>query len=66
LIAGKWYCDDCGPEHAIMNPGKNLWDFETSHFTGQRTHVRSLRHLDELCKAHGVSNFARENNTANW
>lgn len=66
LIGGKWYCHECGPEAVVANPGKNLWDFETTHFNGERTHVRSLNHLRQLEKKFGVSNHAANNYERSW
>ncbi len=63
----EWYCEDCyAGSRVAFSDGKNLWDFTTTHFTGERVHIRSRNHLDELCKRHGVSNHARENNERNW
>lgn len=62
----KFYCVDCFAVRAVFNDGKNLWDFETTHFTGDRVHVRSRSHLDQLCRQHGVSNHAREHMERNW
>ena len=63
---GKTYCEECFRVEVQMNGARNLWDFETTHFTGERVHVRSRTHLDQLCKQHGVSNFARENMERSW
>ena len=66
FVNGKEYCLECSANLSVPNSGKNLWDFTTSHFTGHPVHVKSRNHLDQLCKQHGVSNFARENNERNW
>ena len=62
MVGGKWYCyPGCAENLAVMSSGKNLWDFTTTHFTGYPVHVKSGAHLDQLCRQHGVSNHAREN-----
>lgn len=69
FVAGKWYCQQCAEwagTGAVMNAGKNLWDFTTTHFNGHPIHVRSGAHLDQLCRQFGVSNHARENMERNW
>lgn len=69
FVAGKWYCVDCAEwagNGVVMSPGKNLWDFKTTHFNGKEIHVKSGAHLDQLCREHGVSNHARENYERNW
>lgn len=68
FVGGKWYCADCAEwaGGVIMNSGKNLWDFTTTHMTGQPIHVRSLAHLRQLEKQHGVSNFAANHDQRNW
>lgn len=63
---GKTYCEDCFTVRNTLNDGKNLWDFTTTHFDGHPVHVRSGRHLDQLCRQHGVSNHARENYERHW
>lgn len=62
----KWFCIDCFHPEVVLSPGKNLWDFTTTHFTGYPVHVRSGGHLDQLCRQHGVSNHAREHMERNW
>ena len=66
FVRGEWWCDECAASVIVFNDGKNLWDFTTTHFTGERVHIRSRSHLDELCRKHGVSNFARENYERSW
>jgi rubredoxin len=67
LVGKDWLCPKCTDGSGVLkNAGKNLWDFTTSNFNGQPIHVKSGRHLDQLCKQFGVSNFARENYTRNW
>lgn len=69
LVGGKWYCLECAEwagTGAIMNGAKNLWDFTTTHFNGQPIHVKNGKHLDQICRQFGVSNFARENYERSW
>lgn len=61
-----FFCKDCFYTPAIMNPGKNLWEFTTTHFTGQPIHVKSLNHLRELEKQYGVSNHAANHMERQW
>lgn len=58
---GKWYCDGCFTVATVAEPGRNLWDFTTTHFTGERTHVKSLGHLRQLEKQYGCSNQLANN-----
>ena len=59
---GKWYCEDCVHLQYQLNPGRNLWDFETSHLSSDPSkgpvHVKSLHHLRQLEKEHGVVSVA--------
>lgn len=61
-----FYCKDCFHTPAIMNPGKNLWEFTTTHFTGEPVHVKSLAHLRQLEKQYGVSNHAANHMESGW
>lgn len=67
LIGGKWYCSDCAEWAGVLpNSGKNLWDFTTTHLTGQPIHVKSLNHLRQLEREHGVSSHAANYMERNW
>jgi hypothetical protein len=69
FIGGKWYCQECAEwagTGAVMNPGKNLWDFTTTHFNGHPVRVKSLQHLRTLEKQFGVSNHAANFDTRHW
>lgn len=61
-----FFCEDCFYWRPQLNDCKNLWDFTTTHFNGEKIHVRDGAHLDQLCKQFGVSNQARENMERNW
>jgi hypothetical protein len=64
---GGFYCPECfraGPP--VMNSAKNLWDFTTTHFNGEKIHVRDAAHLQRLEKQFGVSNQAFHNDHAHW
>jgi hypothetical protein len=61
-----FFCDDCFFVKPLLSDCKNLWEFDTTHFNGQKIHVRDRNHLDLLCKQFGVSNHAREFNRSNW
>lgn len=61
-----FFCDECFHEVPVSTPGKNLWDFTTTHLTGKPIHITSVRQLDRLCRQYGVSNQAREMNQSNW
>lgn len=62
----KTFCEDCFHVQAVMSSAKNLWNFTTTHFTGEKVHVRNGAHLDQLCRQHGVSNHAREHYERSW
>lgn len=66
LVAGKWYCRDCSENVTVMNLGRNLWDFTTTHFNGEPVRVKSLGHLRVLEKRFGVSNFAANYDSSKW
>ena len=61
-----WFCKDCFYVPAVLNPGKNLWEFTTSHFTGQPIQVKGLEHLRQLEKEYGCSNHVANNMEKNW
>lgn len=62
-----FYCDDCfNAAPPVLDGCKNLWDFTTTHFNGEKIHVTDGAHLDRLCKQFGVSNHAREHYKSNW
>jgi hypothetical protein len=58
---GQWYCDGCFQVQIVGNEGKDLWNFTTTHFTGEKTHVKSLGHLRQLEKQYGCSNQLANN-----
>ena len=67
MVGGKWYCyPGCAENLAVMNPGKALWDFTTTHFDGHPRKVKSLGHLRQLERQFGVSNWAANNMEKNW
>lgn len=61
-----FFCKECFSVPAILNGCKNLWEFDTTHFNGEKIHVRDARHLQELEKQYGVSNQAFHNDQAHW
>ena len=61
-----FFCDDCFWVKPVLDGCKNLWEFDTTHFNGEKIHVKNLAHLDQLCRQYGVSNQARENYKSNW
>jgi hypothetical protein len=61
------FCDDCfNAPPPVLNPGKNLWNYTTTHFNGERIEIKDGAHLDRLCRQFGVSNQARENMESHW
>jgi len=67
LVNKQWFCSECaGNAGAIMNPGKNLFDFVTTHFDGTPVHVKGLGHLRQLEKKFGVSNHAANYDERHW
>lgn len=63
---GKFFCEDCFHIPAVMNDGKRLWDFTTTHLNGEPIHVKSLSHLRQLEKQFGVSSHAANYEQSNW
>ena len=61
-----FFCKECFRVPAIMNGAKNLWEFDTTHFNGEKIHVRNAAHLQQLEKQYGVSNHAFHNDEAHW
>ena len=59
---GKWLCEDCVQLCYQLNPGKNLWAFETLNIGSDPNkgpvQVKSLNHLRQLEKEHGVVSVA--------
>jgi len=62
----EWFCKDCFNIPAVLSPGKNLWDFTTTHITGKPVHVTSLAHLRQLEKQYGCSSHIANNESKNW
>lgn len=61
FINYKPYCEECAGNATVFNSGKNLWDFETTNMSkvpGQKIKVKSLNHLRQLEKQHGVVSVA--------
>lgn len=61
-----WFCKDCFYVPTVLNPGKNLWEFTTTHLTGQPVQVKGLAHLRQLEREHGVSSHAANNMESSW
>ena len=62
-----FYCDDCfNAPFPVLNPGKELWHFTTTHLNGERIEVKDRAHLLRLEKQFGVSNQALHNDQAHW
>lgn len=69
LMRSGWYCEDCAPGYSIAEPGKDLWQFETSNIAGsagKSIKVQNLRHLRQLEQQHGVVSVAANYDTARW
>lgn len=66
VTEGKTFCEDCFHMAIVANPGRNLWDYYTSHPTGKREYVGSLANMRKIEKASGTSNFAANYETKNW
>lgn len=64
----QWYCEDCLPVQVVMNDGKNLWDFHTSHpyADGRKVYVGSLANMRRIERESGTSNQAANDYTRNW
>ena len=63
---GKTFCHECWQWAGTGATCKNLWQFETTHFTGYKTEVKSLAHLRQLEKQYGCSNHAANHDQRNW
>lgn len=65
-----FFCEDCyrlmAGNQTIFNAGKNLWEFTTTHFNGEKIHVRNLSHLRQLEKQYGCSNHAANFMEGQW
>jgi hypothetical protein len=61
-----WFCDECFRSRPVLNDGRALWDFTTTHFNGEPIHVTSLAHLRQLEQQYGCSNHAANNMEKNW
>ena len=66
MVDGRWFCERCAPGGVIMEPGKNRFDFVTTHFDGTPVHVKGLAHLRQLEKQYGVSNHAANYDEKHW
>jgi len=65
---GLAYCDDCLRVSYLMNDGKNLYEFTTSHLTspGQPVEITSKGQLRRLEKEHGVAHVQGNYMERNW
>jgi hypothetical protein len=63
---GLAYCEDCFRPHLQLDDCKNLYEFETPHFTGERIQVQNRRHLERLEQQHGVVHVQNNYYEKNW
>lgn len=63
---GKTYCEDCFRPEVQFDGAKELYEFSTTHLTGERIHVRGKAHLRELERKHGVSHQQLNNYERSW
>lgn len=61
-----FFCEDCFSVPLIMNSAKNLWQFTTTHFTGEKIQVKGLAHLRQLEKEYGCSSHAANYEERHW
>lgn len=66
FFAGKPYCEECANLHYTLNDCRNLWEFETTHLGGGKVQVKSLSHMRQLEKEHGVQSVAANWDSKNW
>lgn len=66
FVGGKWYCDECAASRIVFSDGKNLYEFTTTHLTGEPIHVRGKAHLRDLERKHGVSHHQLNYAEKNW
>lgn len=62
----KWFCEECIGFYSVAEPGKELWNFTTTHLNGSPIHVKNAAHLRSLEREYGVSSQALNNYTRNW
>ena len=62
----KTFCEDCYGLHIVKTPGRNMWDYYSTHFDGTPRYIGSLQNMRKLEKQFGVSNQAANNMTKNW
>jgi hypothetical protein len=68
-VGEKWYCyPGCAENLDVLSPGKNLWDFSTTHIhpDAKPVYVGSLANMRRLESQYGVSNHAANNYERNW
>ena len=59
-------CGDCLFVKPVLNPGKNLYDYSTTHFDGKKRYIGSLENMRRLEKDFGVSSVVANNDHAHW
>ena len=61
-----FYCKDCFNVPRYTDDCKELYDFTTTHLTGEPIHVHGKRHLMQLEKAFGVSHHQLNYDQKHW
>ena len=59
-------CEDCQFVKPVLNSGKNLYDYSTTHLDGQKRYIGSLENMRRLEKEFGVSSVVANNDQAHW
>ena len=62
----EWFCEDCYLPAIQFDSAKNLFDYTTTHFNGEKVHIRSLSHMRQLEKDFGLSSVIANNMERNW
>jgi hypothetical protein len=65
---GRMFCQDCYHLRPVLNDGKNLWDFETTHIRrdGKKVRISGIADLRRLEKEHGVVSVAANTEERLW
>lgn len=60
------FCEECARVRGTMGSCKNLWEFETTNLNGEKVQVKSLSHLRQLEREHGVVSVAANYESRHW
>jgi hypothetical protein len=66
VSTGETFCEDCFTVAIQFDSAKNLYDYTTTHFNGEKIHIRDKNHMRKLEKQFGVSSVIANNMERNW